>query len=226
MYAAYHSGQFASLWPSRASYVPWAASARRNAFARSFADAKPSVPPDHVHHAVVESCALDERQVANVERCARHDESHVEIDRAIGSSRVTGTPSSIARGRRRTPDEVRCSRSATRRPWTSDCTMNGVVTVASTRQRLIHDGAALRRVAQPRVDAGLELRRASRTHAARSDTRRRRARPARRRGAVETRARSRTPIAARPASAKSTSTPKRAGARIAWNPNTTRCAAA
>jgi hypothetical protein len=41
MYAAYQSGQFASLpWPIRASYLPWAASARRNALARSFADAK------------------------------------------------------------------------------------------------------------------------------------------------------------------------------------------
>src|SRR5678816_1599497 len=45
MYAAYHSGQFASLpWPSRASYLPWAASARRNAAARSFADAKVVTP--------------------------------------------------------------------------------------------------------------------------------------------------------------------------------------
>ena len=44
MYAAYQSGQSASLWPSRASYLPWAASARRNAAARSFADVKLVAP--------------------------------------------------------------------------------------------------------------------------------------------------------------------------------------
>src|SRR5262249_19296683 len=40
MYAAYHSGQFSSRCPVRFSCCPWAASARRNALARSFADAK------------------------------------------------------------------------------------------------------------------------------------------------------------------------------------------
>ena len=40
MYAAYQSGQFSSRWPMRFSCSPWAASARRNALARSFADAK------------------------------------------------------------------------------------------------------------------------------------------------------------------------------------------
>src|SRR5262245_34668637 len=41
MYAAYHSGQFSSRCPPiRFSCCPWAASARRNALARSFADAK------------------------------------------------------------------------------------------------------------------------------------------------------------------------------------------
>src|SRR5437667_11633109 len=39
MYAAYQSGQFASRCPVRFSCCPWAASARRNALARSFADA-------------------------------------------------------------------------------------------------------------------------------------------------------------------------------------------
>src|SRR5262249_13290495 len=39
MYAAYHSGQFSSLCPVRFSCSPWAASARRMAFARSVADA-------------------------------------------------------------------------------------------------------------------------------------------------------------------------------------------
>ncbi len=40
MYAAYQSGQFASRCPVRFSCSPWAASARRRALARSFADAK------------------------------------------------------------------------------------------------------------------------------------------------------------------------------------------
>src|SRR5271166_5883282 len=40
MYLAYQSGQFASRWPVRFSCSPWAASARRSAFARSFTDAK------------------------------------------------------------------------------------------------------------------------------------------------------------------------------------------
>ena len=40
MYAAYQSGQFASRCPVRSSCSPWAASARRSALARSFADAK------------------------------------------------------------------------------------------------------------------------------------------------------------------------------------------
>src|SRR5580765_600596 len=41
MYAAYQSDQFSSRCPPiRFSYCPWAVSARRNALARSFADAK------------------------------------------------------------------------------------------------------------------------------------------------------------------------------------------
>ena len=40
MYAAYQSGQFSSRCPMRFSCSPWAASARRSALARSFADAK------------------------------------------------------------------------------------------------------------------------------------------------------------------------------------------
>ena len=38
MYAAYQSGQFASACPMRFSCWPWAASARRSALARSFAE--------------------------------------------------------------------------------------------------------------------------------------------------------------------------------------------
>jgi hypothetical protein len=40
MYAAYHSGQFASRCPLLFSCWPWAAAARRIALARSLADAK------------------------------------------------------------------------------------------------------------------------------------------------------------------------------------------
>ena len=40
MYSAYQSGQFSSRCPVRFSCSPWAASARRNALARSLADAK------------------------------------------------------------------------------------------------------------------------------------------------------------------------------------------
>src|SRR6202521_2272869 len=40
MYAAYQSGQFASRCPVRFSCSPWAASARRSALAKSFAEAK------------------------------------------------------------------------------------------------------------------------------------------------------------------------------------------
>src|SRR5437879_7536439 len=42
MYAAYQSGQFSSRCPMRFSCCPWAASARRNALARSFAEDRKS----------------------------------------------------------------------------------------------------------------------------------------------------------------------------------------
>src|ERR1700676_1877046 len=44
MYAAYQSGQFASRCPMRFSCSPWAASARRNALARSLSEPKEVAP--------------------------------------------------------------------------------------------------------------------------------------------------------------------------------------